>query len=76
MNQPDVHCPDPECRTGDGQPTACEFERDAAVTYWACPSCGYTFGYRPATGPGGSQADECSLGIPEALRRAASPPTT
>jgi hypothetical protein len=56
-------CPDPSC----SQPA--DPEQDGSVTYWSCPTCGYTFGY--ASTP--KNEDTCQVGIPEAVRAAAQP---
>jgi hypothetical protein len=49
-----------------------EPEDDGETRFWACadPECGYEFGHLrlPAADP------SCQLGVPEHVRRAASPP--
>lgn len=55
-------CPDVDCG-GVAEP-----EVDAGYSYYECGECGFQFGYARM-----DQPDEtCALGIPEAIRRAAS----
>ncbi len=62
-----VPCYDPDC-TGVAEP-----EQDGGHRYHACTSCGYSFNYESVP----TEAGSCELGVPEAVRRAASvaPPT-
>ncbi len=64
-------CPDPECVDGHGRPSTAEPETDGDTRFYACPTCGYLFGWQPASA---YPDDGCPVGIPEALRRAATPP--
>lgn len=64
-------CPDPDCVDGQGRRSLAEPETDGDTTYHACTTCGYTFGWQQAQPYPG---DNCAVGIPEAVRRAASPP--
>jgi hypothetical protein len=61
-------CGDPECAERGG---IAEPESDGDVSYYACTTCGYVSDYERIGQPSG---DGCQLGIPEAVRRAASPP--
>jgi hypothetical protein len=60
-----VPCHDPECAEDGG---VAEPESDGELRYYACARCGYEFGYQMAR----QDAGTCSLGVPEAIRRAAS----
>jgi hypothetical protein len=45
-------------------------EQDGDLIYYAC-GCGYEFGYQRVAQ---EQDNACQLGVPEEIRRAASPP--
>jgi len=60
-------CGDPEC-SGVAEP-----EQDGDCAYWACPECGYEFGYQ-LLGTGSKEDGSCQIGVPESIRRAASAP--
>jgi len=62
-----VPCLDPECAERGGM---AEPESDGDLHYYACTICGYEGGYEQAVPAEGN----CSLGIPEKVRRAASIP--
>lgn len=61
-------CPDPECG-GTAEP-----EQDGDHLYFECTRCGYAAGYHKAEQPtlAANQSGHCSVGVPEAVRRAAS----
>jgi hypothetical protein len=59
-----VTCGDPECP--ESQPSA-QPEADGDLRYYAC-LCGYEFGFEKAAPAEGN----CSLGVPEEVRRAVS----
>jgi hypothetical protein len=61
-----VPCFDPECAEAGG---VAEPESDGELRYYACTTCGYEGGYEQVR----QDAGACSLGIPEEVRRAASP---
>jgi len=64
-------CPDPDCVDEQGRPSIAEADTDGDTGYYACPACGYLFGWTQASPyPDGA----CPVGIPEAVRRAATPP--
>lgn len=51
-----------------------EPELDGSHRYWECPECGYAWGYERIE-EGVRLEGNCSLGVPESVRRAASAPT-
>ena len=55
-----------ETRSCPGCGSEAEPEDDGEVRYWACPECGYEFGYLLVR-----QDNECQLGVPVQVRRAA-----
>lgn len=60
-------CGDPEC-SGQAEP-----EQDGEhCSYWACPECGFEFGYELMSPD--SDEGACQIGVPENIRRAASAP--
>jgi len=61
-----VPCRDPDC---GGQ---AEEEVDGAVRLRVCQKCGFEFGYERIEVSG--EQEVCAIGVPEALRRAASGP--
>lgn len=65
-----VPCADSEC-DGQGEP-----DGDNELKYYTCDNCGYEFGYQriPQTVISEDQAGNCSVGIPEEVRRRASVP--
>lgn len=64
-------CPDPDCVDEHGNPSTAEPETDGDTGYHACVTCGYLFGWQH-TQP--YPDNSCAVGIPEHVRRAASPP--
>ena len=68
MGQP--VCPDPECFDGSGRSRA-ELEHDGEHRYFACSTCGYSFGYQQVAAA--ESETGCPVGIPEHIRRAATP---
>jgi hypothetical protein len=62
-------CADPSC-SGTAEP-----EQDGDHAYHVCDTCQYHFGYTRIT-VGLQPGDPCSIGIPEATRRAHSRPMT
>jgi hypothetical protein len=73
IGDPESEMYDPDACPG----STCEVERDGDHEYWECEECGYAFGHRLAEETGGlriSSADSCQAGIPEEVRRRASPP--
>lgn len=61
-----VPCLDPECAEQGGM---AEPESDGDLCYYACSRCGYEGGYEQVR----QDAGACALGIPEEVRRLASP---
>lgn len=60
-------CADPDCHG------MAEVEQDGELKYLACPECGYEFGWERVLPPSAIAGGEsCSVGIPEATRRAVS----
>lgn len=58
-------CRDPECGG------VADEEQDGLLRFLACPRCGYEFDHRYLSG--GASEQTCAVGIPEDLRRRASP---
>lgn len=59
--------PDPVVFAATGCPSCggrAELEEEDGTRKWACFSCGYEFGFLQL-----EQADSCSLGVPESVRR-------
>lgn len=67
-------CPDPDCVDQYGRPSPAEPETDGDTAYHACTRCGYAFGWHPARPAGPNPDTVCPVGIPEAVRRAGTPP--
>jgi hypothetical protein len=65
-----VPCADPGCR-GRAEP-----EQDGDHTYFECVTCGYGFGFQRVETIAVNRDGQCSVGIPEDVRRAASQPMT
>ncbi len=72
LTGPGSVCPDPDCVDEQGNPSPAEPETDGDTGYHACTRCGYLFGWHTTRAP--YPGDSCAVGIPEAVRRAASPP--
>lgn len=65
-----VPCADPQCR-GRAEP-----EQDGDHTYFECEDCGYAFGFARTKTVAVNRDGACAVGVPEAVRRAASQPMT
>lgn len=65
-----VPCADPGCR-GRAEP-----EQDGDHTYFECEECGYAFGFTRSETVLAYRDDNCAVGVPEDIRRAASQPMT
>jgi hypothetical protein len=63
-------CFDPDC-AGVGEP-----EQDGDHKYWTCTTCGNDFGFvkMPTAVLAEDQDGNCSIGVPEEIRRASSAP--
>jgi len=65
-------CADPECLDSNGRRSLAEPEADGNHRYFACPECGFTFGWQRAQPVAVNSEGSCAVGVPEALRRNAS----
>lgn len=65
----DTTAPCPACRH------PAEPEQDGDLTYHDCGTCGYIFGFTRITPTlSAENSNTCAVGVPEAIRRAASAP--
>ena len=62
----------PVCPEENGQQTFVEPEVDGEYQYWECPECGYAWGWHKVEGT--RVEGSCAIGVPEAVRKAASLP--
>lgn len=63
----------PNCRSEYDIETMVEPEVDGDHRYWECEECGFAFGYEKIE-EGVRIEGNCSIGVPESVRRAASEP--
>jgi len=61
----------PVCPEEFGNQSLVEPEVDGQHRYWECQNCGYAWGYELIS-EGSELNGACSMGVPEAVRRAAS----